>query len=358
LLTFSAVSPDGDADRETSFIHAASTMHGLDSAVVSHGELDSLPELEQLTWDMDEPFDASMTLVRAVYIAARQRGLTMLLDGVSGDTVLSQDRRLARLLRAGRWRTAYREAAMANLFWGGAYRPCRELLRSARQAFVPDRVVRPLRPFRQRRRIERRLGRSLINQQFGRQIAVGERLERLDRYSAPDRLPDGRTERAQNIDHPFLTVGRERYDRVAGAVGIEPRDPFLDLRVLSFCISLPDEQVLVGGWPKAILRRATLGLLPDEVRWRRGREHLGWAFTAALMEQMRGTARQRSASLRRVNKYVDPAAALRARKAWFEIEDAWETTEAYHVAEAYHVVALAEWLERHERRPAGRKRRT
>ena len=101
-------------------------MDGLDPTIVSYGELDELlPELEQLTWDMEEPFNGNMTLIRAVYMAARRKGLTMLLDGVGGDTVLSEDRRLARLLRAGRWRTAYREATMLNLFWKGAYGPYR-----------------------------------------------------------------------------------------------------------------------------------------------------------------------------------------------------------------------------------------
>ena len=108
--------------------------------------------------------------------------------------------------------------------------------------------------------------------------------------------------------------------------------------------------MLAGGWPKAILRRATAGLLPDEVRWRRGREHLGWAFTWALVEQTRGTACPSSeASLLRVSRYVDVEAALQSHQTWFEIGDAWKT------AKAYDVVALAEWLERHEGRPAGRE---
>ena len=51
----------------------------------------------------------------------------MLLDGVGGDVVLSEGRRLARLLRAGHWRTAYREAVGQNRFWNGAYPPGREL---------------------------------------------------------------------------------------------------------------------------------------------------------------------------------------------------------------------------------------
>ena len=63
----------------------------------------------------------------------------MLLDGAGGDSVLTEGRRLARLLRAGRWRTAYREAAGQNRFFNGALPPHRELLRSARRGIRPER---------------------------------------------------------------------------------------------------------------------------------------------------------------------------------------------------------------------------
>ena len=233
LLTFSAISPDGD-EPETRAILAALTMDGLDPTTVSYGQLDDLlPDLEQLARDEDEPFDRSMTLVRAVYLSARRRGLKMLLDGAGGDSVLTEGRLLARLLRAGRWRAAYREAAGQNRFWNGALPPHRELLRSARPAFVPELVLRPLRRWRQRARIERTLRSSPIDTRFGQRIAVVERLRMLDGHSAPGPLSDARLERARAVSHPYLAVGRERYDRVAGVIGIEPRDPFLDLRVLS-----------------------------------------------------------------------------------------------------------------------------
>ncbi|MFM7377029.1 MAG: asparagine synthase-related protein, partial [Erythrobacter sp.] len=66
--------------------------------------------------------------------------------------------------------------------------------------------------------------------------------------------------------------------RVAGAMGIEPRDPYLDVRVLEFCLSLPVDQLHADGWPKMIQRRATAGLVPDSVRWKLGRDHVGWRF--------------------------------------------------------------------------------
>jgi asparagine synthase (glutamine-hydrolysing) len=271
----------------------------------------------------------------------------MLLDGVGGDSVLSEGRRIARLMRAGRWRTAYREAAGHNRFWNGAFPPRRELLRSARPAYVPEVVLRPLRRRRERTRIEQRLRRSPIDEEFGRKMAARERLRVLEHHSAPGPLLDSRLERSRAISHPYVTVGRERYDRVASAVAVEPRDPFLDLRVLSFCVSLPDDQMLSDGWPKAILRRATAGLLADEVRWRCGKEHLGWAFTAAMIEKTGSASHHLTVEElpTRLSRYVDLDAARNLRRSQLGRGDAQKA------ADAYHVTALAEWLQRHERRP-------
>ena len=57
-----------------------------------------------------------MTLVHAVYLKAHQQGVKALMDGIDGDTVLSEGSHIVRLLRQGRWPTAYREAVAQNRF--------------------------------------------------------------------------------------------------------------------------------------------------------------------------------------------------------------------------------------------------
>jgi asparagine synthase (glutamine-hydrolysing) len=44
------------------------------------------------------------------------------------------------------------------------------------------------------------------------------------------------------------------------------RDPTNDLRVVQFCLSLPEEQFVQQGWDRALIRRATKDYLPDIVR--------------------------------------------------------------------------------------------
>ena len=346
LLTFSAVSPEGDADPETRAIRAATAMDDLEPHLVSYADMDDLvPDLVRLTLEEDEPFDGNMTLVRVLYLAARRAGVKVMIDGAAGDVVLSEGRRLARLLRAGRWRTAYREAAGQNQFFKGACPPRPELLRSARAAFFSDVLLRRLRPLQRQRRAARIVRESLIDAEFARRVPVTERLQTLWSHEI-GLLRDAGAERAHAIEHPYLTVGKERYERVAAAVAVEPRDPFLDRRVVAFSVRLPGEQILDSGWPKAILRRSTNGLLPDDVRWRRGKEHLGWEFTQALVvnhrELMQGAL---EASLERLNGYVDAEARGRIRRCLFK-EGQLPSSE-----DAYNALYLGTWLRHHATRP-------
>lgn len=48
--------------------------------------------------------------------------------------------------------------------------------------------------------------------------------------------------------------------------GLWERDPTNDLRVVRFCLSIPDEQFSVEGMERSLVRRATKGYLPDIVR--------------------------------------------------------------------------------------------
>ena len=65
--------------------------------------------------------------------------------------------------------------------------------------------------------------------------------------------------------------GLQRVDRIAGAHGIEPRVPFLDLDVVELALALPPEWKLLSSDRPAkwMLRRAFDGWLPDEILWRR-----------------------------------------------------------------------------------------
>ena len=279
LPTFSAVGPDLQGCVETRAIHAALTQPNLDPHLVNWADLDPWREdlLAHLA-GIDEPFDGLMNLPRAVYLAARREGVKVMLDGGAGDVVVSRESHIGWLLRAGRWTAAWKEALGEERFYGGWSR-WDALRHAAVIAFAPPAI----------RRL--RLRWKAARQDAGGWVGALPGLARRSdlparRRIAHDEIRRPRTpweDRVDGVTSTSIVAGRERYDRVAGALGIEPRDPFLDLRVVRFALRLPMDQLQADGWRKVVLRRAMRGLLPDEVIWRRGKEHLGATFTQQLL---------------------------------------------------------------------------
>lgn len=313
LATFSAIGTDRHCP-ETRAIEAAMAIEHIDPTRVSFGDIEAYrADLLTLIRSSAEPFDAHMTLPIAVYLAAHRAGHKVLLDGVGGDTTLSTPNMVTWHLRRGHVLQAWREARGEEQFWEVPQPALRSLLRSAGQVAVP-RALRKLRHKWVNARIKRSQGRtSLLTPEFAHRIDMLGRI-RTNAADVAHPLGDSHSDRERRMLHPFVTVARERYDRVASKLAIEPRDPFLDRRVIEFCLALPSDQIQRNGWPKYILRQSTSGLLPDAVRWRKGKEHLGWEFTKAVwanaIEELspeRDAMVSRfatSASLRNVNSLV------------------------------------------------------
>jgi asparagine synthase (glutamine-hydrolysing) len=286
LATFSAVSPDPETCIETRAVLATAGIGGLDPHFVDHTALGDLtPHLVDLTVNLSSPFNQHMTLIRAVYLAAHRAGCKALLDGVGGDNVMGDGGLLAYLLRRGRIARAWREARGPDLIY-----PRREafhtLGEAIRMAIAPD-WVRALRRSYGPRRVFGRdeIAASLIAPEFAARVGLEDRFaDHQTRLLAPFR-PGSPEQRARGIFQSRVTAARERYEREAARVQIEPRDPYHDLRVIAFCVSLPVEQLRRDGWPKSVLRRAMSNEVPADVLWRNKRTHLGWKFTQAVVAE-------------------------------------------------------------------------
>ncbi|MBL4812768.1 MAG: hypothetical protein JKX69_10545 [Rhodobacteraceae bacterium] len=283
LPSFSAINNADATCKETRAALAAMRAPGLAPHKVDLAKIEQLrPGLEAHLRGCGEPFDANMVMINAVYLTAKQAGMTVVLDGAGGDLVLGEGRRVERLIARGQFSEAWAESRASTRFWGPDPEPEGGFARAVYRAIVPRwlRMVRRagLRDRRRETPADWLLSPALL-------ARIGYANRRPPRAAPRTGIVSFCQERINAITSSGTAISRERYDRVAGAHGIEPRDPFMDLRVIRFCLSLPEAQVHKDGWPKMILRRVTQGLLPDETRWRRGRSHLGWAFTQALAAQ-------------------------------------------------------------------------
>ena len=178
----------------------------------------------------------------ALYGAAQQQGVRVLLDGFDGDTTVSHGiGYLSELARAGRWLTLVTEVrGVARNFNHSPWKPLR--------AYAWRYGLRPLvpKPLRMsgslvRRKLRRHNGSvetapwdTYLNPVFVQRIGLAERRE-------TQRGGPAHTERQAH--YRTLTQGvmsdiLEVLDRAAAAFSIEPRYPFWDRRLVEFCLAL------------------------------------------------------------------------------------------------------------------------
>ena len=275
LPTFSGTGPD-PARVETRLAELASGLPGLAPTFVRHDTLDALlPALRARLDDLDDPFDGHMTIIAAIYRTAAQAGVKVLLDGLSGDTSFSAGNALEAAIREARTRDILRFARHEALETGRRRTFWKVLARAGWGILVPAGI--------RQRRHARLVRRCPAAPALIRKYDLAHRWARYRAHNFPQG-PTPEADRALRMTAPYVTVARERYDRIAAAEGIEPRDPFCDIRLLAFVLSLPDSQLLRDGYRKYILRSAMAGRLPDSIRWNRIRDHHGLDFTRAVFE--------------------------------------------------------------------------
>ncbi len=287
LQIYAGISEEGTACRETRYIQKVIDYGGLQPCVIQPSGLNGYrEEMEEVFRMLGEPFDASMTMIIAIYIAARENGNRVVLDGVDGDLVVSLSPSYpAYLLRLGHWKTATQEIVGQRTNYYQDMLPLwRIWLSNLRAAMIP-RFVRRLRgQLLVQRRARNAMRRTIISPEFARKIKLEARLATMAIRACNGLCPTMREQQVRSLMHTYLTVGVERYDRVAALCSVEPRHPLLDKRVVEFCVSLPWNQKVRNGWSKYIVRKTAEKTLPLDVCWRKGWEQIGWIFTSAWMK--------------------------------------------------------------------------
>jgi len=108
---------------------------------------------------------------------------------------------------------------------------------------------------------------QLINPTFADKTHVYERLKEHGMSERSTKLPNIFEEKRRHFNELFHwnatnTLGTKLSLRYA----VWKRDPTNDLRVIKFCLSVPEDQYVKNGYDRALIRTATNGYLPDKVR--------------------------------------------------------------------------------------------
>lgn len=319
LHTFSYIYDDVPQCDERDFIEAVLQQGGLVSHFLHGDQHSPLVDSDQVMWHFDEAVvGPNLYLPWGLSRAAQQKNIRVLLDGFDGDTVISHgDFYLTELVYNRQWRElAKNSTELAQNFDYPTTKILQDyglgpLLKQAQRwqwlTYAND-VNEISRYFNVSRRRLWKLGLKSataplqqlwsqngadknkngvpIKPEFAQQIGLETRRRALD-------LSETNPPQTQKEEHWLsLTTGGLAYvlelsDKAAAAFSIESRHPFMDKRLVEFCLALPAEQKLSQGWTRNILRRSLVRILPEQVRLRNNKANLEDNFVYTLLKYER-----------------------------------------------------------------------
>lgn len=280
LTTYSGVfaeSPDSD---EREFIETLVDRDGIDSHYVFLDDLDALSDIDRAMQYHDEPVYNTMHYMKwEIAKRASDDGIGVVLEGAHGDNAVDYGiGLLPELARRGRWYRLTKELqAMGDVL----DRPARSLLRAVvLPNLVPHSLSRLLGRIRNVPPIERQAN-PAIDPDFADDIGCGARHERLEQRGFA-LLRDARKWQYRSLMTGSMTSFLEANDITHAAFGLEPRYPFIDIRLIEFSLAIPPTQQLKNGWTRMIIRRALDDVLPEKIQWRPWKTTMNQAFIDAL----------------------------------------------------------------------------
>lgn len=292
----------GAGNDETAEAVVAAEYAGIDPSILEISEQDALSDIDRILEDLDDVYMMLPTAVWQLYRNVRRQGVTVTLDGHGADELMGGYRQ-----KGGGFSFHLRNAASAldTLFRGFS---------------IIDTV------------------RTLTFSRAGLQFLRGHNYQPPRRIEGPfdhDKLPASWGAFDRRLYRMFhatvLPTVLRNFDRMSMAHGIEVRMPFMDWRVVTYVMSLPDSAKLRDGQTKYVARAAMKGLMPEGIRT--ARRKVG--FNSPMPEWMNGPlAAWTKALLATPNptfEAVVDVPALRARIDDLTARGAWTWRTAEHL---------------------------
>lgn len=223
----------------------------------SYSEIDNLLEVLEMPYKF---FENSFWL-KGMFEKANEEGVGLLLNGDRGNFSISWGYAMdyySILLKRLKWFRLYQELDQYSKKVGGPR--LRRLPDIARLGFpVIDKILQQGTTYKLP---------TIINPEFAKNIDIYNKLKEYgiekSGWFPPSTIY---MERKRHFENMFIwNAGNTLAAKLSLRFSLSKRDPTNDIRVVRFCLSVPENQYVQNGMDRALIRRSTEKFLPDNVR--------------------------------------------------------------------------------------------
>jgi asparagine synthase (glutamine-hydrolysing) len=236
---------------------------GIKDHYLAFEEKDSFSEIDNFLEIMEMPykFFENSFWIKGIFEKANEDGLGVLLSGGRGNLSVSWGQAFdyyAILLKRMKWIKLLYELNQYSQNVGGAR--FRRIPGIARLAFPSiNRFISPSNQYSFP---------VLINQEFAKRTDIYNKLEEhgigKTGWLATSNIYEQRKNHFEELFHWNAT--NTLSTKLSLRYSLWNRDPTNDIRVIRFCLSVPEEQYVQNGLDRSLIRRSTENYLPDNVR--------------------------------------------------------------------------------------------
>ena len=224
----------------------------------------------------DEPFHSPHSFVSWHLMKLMQsKGLRVLLNGHDGDSALSYGNGLMpELAMQGR------VLRLANELMGFPNATRKRVLKSMLSIYA-DLFIQKM-PFVESKTSAKRLYLDRLKILSPELLVTTNVKERVTKAAEklPSRVQTEQKSHFLNVTQPFHAFALEYLERSTSRFGLSGRYPMFDIRLISFCLSLPAEKKLKDGFNRYIVRKSLHDIMPASVRDRKQKTN----FAANLID--------------------------------------------------------------------------
>lgn len=309
LHTFSIVFDKLKKSDERKYIGSVLGQHKFTPHFIGGDEVTPFDDLDRVLWFQDEPFYApNFSLSRSAWRSASESGVRILLDGLLGDNVVSHGVEYLNEL-ANRWRWLALARELKRIIEKSntdisLYQPLRRyFVHEGIKPYVPEIGLRAWRRLHKNPVDPTTNQCAIFRPEYCSRSKILGRLSSAYKYNRKTRA--SRQAHHDSLNSGMVQTALETYNKGCSEFAVETRFPFIDKRLVEYCLAIPGTQKISQGYTRIIVRRALKGYLPEDIRWRTDKGDLGWSFINGLNAKQDLVDITMESSLRFLNRFFD-----------------------------------------------------